>query len=88
MKPVVGAMQAWFCIVVSIFAIVILSIIGSLFKHNHHSMVGSTDDPADGAAVAATVFGAVIVYAVFLVGCSFQAFLHARDNRRGAITLS
>lgn len=27
-------------------------------------MVGSTEDPADGAAVAATVFSAVIVYAV------------------------
>lgn len=27
-------------------------------------MMGSTEDPKDGAAVAATVFGAVIVYAV------------------------
>jgi len=42
----------------------------------------------DAAAVAATVFSAVAVYALFLVGCSFQAFLHIRDNRRGAITLS
>ena len=48
----------------SVFAIVILSIIGALFKANHHSMMGSTEDPKDGAAVAATVFSAVIVYAV------------------------
>ena len=31
---------------------------------NHHSMVGSTKDPADGKAVAGSVFTAVIVYAV------------------------
>ena len=48
----------------STFAIVILSVIGLLFKFGHHSMMGSTDDPQDGAAVAATVFGAVIIYAV------------------------
>ncbi|TAQ83560.1 hypothetical protein B7494_g8114 [Chlorociboria aeruginascens] len=89
MKPVVGVMQAWFCIVVSIFAIVILSVIGALFKSKHHSMVGGTDDPdpKDGAAVAATIFSAVVVYAVFLVGCGFQAYLHYRDNRRGAVRL-
>ena len=29
-------------------------------------MMGSTDDPANGTAVAATVFSAVIVYAVSL----------------------
>jgi ribonuclease kappa len=48
----------------SAFAIVILSVIGLLFKSNHHSMMGSTEDPPNGAAVAATVFSAVIVYAV------------------------
>jgi hypothetical protein len=48
----------------SVFAIVILSVIGALFKANHHSMTGSTEDPQDGAAVAATVFSAVAVYAV------------------------
>jgi len=88
MKPVVSILHAWSCIVISVFAIVILSIIGALFKANHHSMVGSTADPANGAAVAATVFSAVIVYAVFLLGCGFQAYLHYRDNRRGAIALS
>lgn len=53
-------------IVVSVFAIVILSVIGALFKSNHHSLMGSTGDPPvdQGAAVAATVFSAVIVYAV------------------------
>ncbi|KAF8866485.1 hypothetical protein BDZ45DRAFT_578765 [Acephala macrosclerotiorum] len=88
MKPVVGVMQAWSCIVVSVFAIVILSVIGALFQSNHHSMTGSMDDPEHPLAVAATVFSAVVVYAVFLVGCGFQAYLHYRENRRGAIRIS
>lgn len=31
---------------------------------NHHSMTGSTKDPSSGKAVATSVFGAVVVYAV------------------------
>lgn len=30
----------------------------------HHSMMGSTKDPADGKAVAGSVFASVVVYAV------------------------
>lgn len=98
----------WTSIIISLFAIVILSIIGALFKSNNHALVGSKDDPQDGPAVAATVFTAVIVYVVctpphgsntgssadtmllqvFLVGCSFQAYLHMREKRKGAISLS
>ncbi|KAL8968406.1 MAG: hypothetical protein Q9183_002474 [Haloplaca sp. 2 TL-2023] len=88
MKPVVSALNAWSCVVVSVFAIIILSIIGGLFKSNHHSMVGSTDDPPNGPAVAGSVFAAVIVYAVFLVFCGFQAFLHRRQSERGSIALN
>ncbi|RKF54790.1 Uncharacterized protein OnM2_094005 [Erysiphe neolycopersici] len=88
MKPFVSAIQAWSCIVVSIFAIVILSIIGLLFKSNHHALMGSVNDPVDGAVTARTVFSAVIVYAVFLVGCGCQAFLNTREYRRGAIRIS
>jgi len=88
MKPVVSALNAWSCIVVSVFAIVILSTIGGLFRSEHHSMMGSTDDPADGKAVAGSIFGAVVVYALFIVFCGLQAYLHVRQNRRGAITLS
>lgn len=51
-------------------------------------MMGSTKDPVDGAAVAASVFGAVMIYAGFLVFCGFQAFLHSRERRKGAIALS
>lgn len=50
-------------------------------------MIGSTEDPEDGAAVAGTIFAAVIVYAVFLVFCGSQALLHVREKRRGAIAL-
>lgn len=51
-------------IVISVFAIVILSVIGSMFAHGHHSMMGSDEDPTDGAQVATAVFGAVAVYGV------------------------
>ncbi|KAF2200863.1 hypothetical protein GQ43DRAFT_441155 [Delitschia confertaspora ATCC 74209] len=88
MKPVVSAMNAWTCIVVSAFAIVILSVIGALFKSNNHSMMGSKEDPENGAAVAGAVFGAVVIYAGFFVFCGFQALLHLRESRRGAISLS
>ena len=33
---------------------------------NHHSMVGSREDPPDGKAVAGSIFAAVVVYAVRL----------------------
>jgi len=87
MKPIVSLMNAWSCLVLSIFAVVILSVIGALFQTNHHSMVGSTADPPNGPAVAATAFTAVGVYAVFILFCGFQAYLHVRDQRRGAIAL-
>ncbi|KAI0844026.1 hypothetical protein F5Y00DRAFT_249753 [Daldinia vernicosa] len=88
MKPVVSAMQAWSCVVISVFAIVILSILGGLYRNNHHEFVGGTEDPKDGQAVASTVFTAVVVYAAFLVFCGLQGLLHLRENRRGAIALS
>ena len=51
-------------IVISIFAIVILSVIGSMFANGHHTVMGSTEDPEDGGKVATAVFGAVAVYGV------------------------
>lgn len=51
-------------IVISVFAIVILSAIGSMFAKGHHTMMGSEEDPKDGGKVAAAVFGAVAVYGV------------------------
>lgn len=88
MKPVVGAMQAWSCVVISFFAIIILSVIGSLYRSKHHEFVGGVDDPNNTAEVSSTIFTAVIVYVAFLVCCGFQGVLHMRENRRGAIALS
>ncbi|KAF2638865.1 hypothetical protein P280DRAFT_470882 [Massarina eburnea CBS 473.64] len=87
-KPLFSAMNAWTCIVVSVFAIIILSVIGSLFKSGSHTMMGSEEDPEDGGAVAGAVFGAVFIYIGFFVFCGFQALLHYRESRRGAIALS
>ncbi|EEH46112.2 uncharacterized protein PADG_02262 [Paracoccidioides brasiliensis Pb18] len=57
-------------------------------QNNHHSVTGSTKDPENGPAVAASIFTAVAVYAFFMVFCGIQAFLHVRSSRRGAISLN
>ncbi|KAK3074644.1 hypothetical protein LTR53_017224 [Teratosphaeriaceae sp. CCFEE 6253] len=87
MKPLVSAFNAWTCIVISLFAIVILSVIGSMFAHGHHTMMGGEEDPKDGGKVAVAVFGAVGVYGVFLLFCGCQAFVHRRQSRQGEIAL-
>ncbi|KAK0298985.1 hypothetical protein B0A54_15540 [Friedmanniomyces endolithicus] len=87
MKPLVSAFNAWTCITISLFAIVILSVIGSMFAHGNHSMMGSDEDPQDGGKVAAAVFGAVGVYGVFLLFCGCQALVHRRQSRQGEIAL-
>ena len=87
MKPIVSATNAWTCTVVSVFAIVILSIIASLYRSNHEEFVGGVEDPEDGKAVSGTIFSAVLVYVVFFVFCGLQGLLHVRENRRGAISL-
>lgn len=81
MKAVVSSTNAYFCTILSSFAIVILSFIGYLFKTGHHSMVGSINDPEDGGAVAKTVFGAVLVYLGFFVFCGLQIILIKRQSR-------
>ena len=81
-------------IVISCFAIIILSVIGALFKANHHTMVGDTNDPEDGAAVAGTVFSAVLVYAVCFLSQRFDTAYRWRigggekeRNRSGGMAL-
>ncbi|PYH33874.1 uncharacterized protein BO87DRAFT_377123 [Aspergillus neoniger CBS 115656] len=88
MKPVVSALNAWSCVVISVFAIIILSVLGSLYKSEHPGFTGSEGEPEDGAAVAASIFTAVLVYIAFFVFCAFQAYLHMRARRGGAISLS
>ncbi|EHA22409.1 hypothetical protein ASPNIDRAFT_127896, partial [Aspergillus niger ATCC 1015] len=54
-------------VVISVFAIVILSVLGSLYKSEHPGFTGSEGEPEDGAAVAASIFTAVLVYIVCLM---------------------
>ena len=81
MKPVVSSGKAYFCTILSIFGIVILSVLGYLFSVGHESMVGSINDPENGKEVAKTIFGAVIVYGVFFVFCGCQVLVIQRQNR-------
>ncbi|KAI5951230.1 hypothetical protein KGF54_004304 [Candida jiufengensis] len=81
MKPVVSTFQAYCCFILSTFAIVILSVIGFLFKSNSESFMGSINDPTDGEAVAKTVFGGVFVYLGFFAFCGLQILLIKRQSR-------
>lgn len=81
MKPMFSAGTAWCCTVLSAFAIVILGVIGLLFKNEHETMMGSIHDPEDGKAVANTVFASVLVYVAFFVFCAGQAWLNMRQPR-------
>ncbi|KAG6001822.1 hypothetical protein E4U21_003784 [Claviceps maximensis] len=65
MKPVISSMHAWSCTVISVFAIIILSVLAILYRSGHEELVGGINDPSpeQGAAVAGTIFTAVIVYA-------------------------
>ncbi|ODV66910.1 hypothetical protein HYPBUDRAFT_152916 [Hyphopichia burtonii NRRL Y-1933] len=81
MKAVVSTGKAYFCTILSAFAVVILSFLGYLFQTGHESMMGSINDPKDGAAVAHTIFNAVFVYLAFLVFCGIQVLLIRRQNR-------
>ncbi|OLN94338.1 hypothetical protein CCHL11_02968 [Colletotrichum chlorophyti] len=87
MKPIVSAMQAWQCTIISVFAIIILGFLGIMFKANHPELVGTHEDPEDGGAVAGTIFVSVLIYVGFFVFCGLQGLLHIRENRRGAIAL-
>ncbi|EGV60231.1 hypothetical protein PSN45_002016 [Yamadazyma tenuis] len=81
MKAVVSSGKAYFCTILSVFGVVILSVIAYLFQISHESMVGSTNDPENGPEVAKTVFGAVLVYLAFFLFCGFQVFLIQRESR-------
>lgn len=80
MKPIVGSLGAWFCTLISVFAIVILSFIALLFYKGHEEFTGSVSDPEDGKAVARTIMWAVLVYVVFFVFCGSQILLHRRNS--------
>lgn len=62
-----------------------------LFANNAEALMGSTEDPPDGGAVARTCIGAVIVYSVPLPPPSLRsrAFLaHVNTGRRGQELIS
>ncbi|RDA96027.1 hypothetical protein CP533_5784 [Ophiocordyceps camponoti-saundersi (nom. inval.)] len=83
MKPIVSAMHAWTCTVISIFAIVILSILAGLYSSGHEEFVGGREDPEDGKAVSSTIFTAVFVYIVCRQNTHLSTYPHefAADQR-------
>lgn len=45
MKALVSPLAAYFCVLTSVFGIVILCILGAGFKQGWESLMGTTDDP-------------------------------------------
>lgn len=60
------------CTLLSLFGALILLVIGYGFAHNWEAFMGSTSDPADGGAVAATCYGAALVFVGFVGCCACQ----------------
>jgi ribonuclease kappa len=60
--------MALLSVVISFFAIIILSVIGSLYRKKHHEFAGGIGDPTNTGEVASTIFTTVIVYVVCLLG--------------------
>lgn len=54
-------------VVISLFALVVLGILGILFNKNHPELVGGGEDPENGPEVASTIFTAIIIYIVCCV---------------------
>ncbi|KAJ3472796.1 hypothetical protein NLG97_g10711 [Lecanicillium saksenae] len=64
--------------VVSVFAIVILTVLAIVYRSGHEEFVGGTEDPTpeEGVAISGTIFTAVFVYLGFFVFCGCQGMLH------------
>jgi len=69
------------CTVLSIFGILILSVFGYGFTHNWEALMGSEEDPKDGAAVGTTCYIAALIYAAFVAFCGCQLGVHRRYSR-------
>jgi len=74
------------CTVISLFGALMLVIFAWAFDHNYEAVMGSTNDPEDGHAVAQTLYVSALVYAALVVFCSCQVGLNRRQAR-GAISI-
>ncbi|PKS10516.1 hypothetical protein jhhlp_002268 [Lomentospora prolificans] len=63
-------------VVISIFAVIILGVLASLFKSGHESMVGGISDPPTEAipAIVSTISAAIFVYIV-CIDCRIYSLL-------------
>lgn len=75
MKPVVSAGYAYFCTILSLFAIFMLGIIAILFNMGAEALVGGLPEDASGKDAAGTCIATLIVYVVFFLFCGSQVIL-------------
>ncbi|ORY87892.1 hypothetical protein BCR37DRAFT_375843 [Protomyces lactucae-debilis] len=81
MKPVVPAGYAYFCTILSFFAIIMLSVIAALFNYGAAALVDGLPEDVSGQDAASTCIATVIVYVVFFLFCGSQVFLSKRQGR-------
>lgn len=81
MKPIISAGKAYFCFILSGAGIIILPVIGYLFKIKHESMMGSINDPEDGDVVSSMIFKASLIYLGFFTFCGLQIFSIKKEKK-------
>ncbi|KAG9077464.1 hypothetical protein FS749_010636 [Ceratobasidium sp. UAMH 11750] len=57
------------------------------FSHNWPALMGSTEDPKNGAAVGSTCYAAAALYGIMIAFCGCQLGLHKRKARGGDIAI-
>ncbi|KIO17675.1 hypothetical protein M407DRAFT_246676 [Tulasnella calospora MUT 4182] len=81
MRPIVSLANAGIYTVISIFGAIILSVFGYGFAHNWEALMGSTNDPEDGKAVAKVCYLAAVSYVFLGAFCACQLGVHTRKPR-------
>lgn len=71
---------AYFCTILSLFAMIMLGVIAILFMTGAEALVGSLPEDVSGKDAAGTCIATIIVYAVFFLFCGGQVVLSRRES--------
>ncbi|KAJ1977810.1 hypothetical protein H4R34_003443 [Dimargaris verticillata] len=69
------------CSILSVFGIIILVILGTMFASRAPQFSESTKDPDNYDAIASSCYAAAGIYAGFLAFCCCQSIMNRRTSR-------